>query len=299
MDFYTTTDYREILASALAERCERNSRYSQRAFARDLSIAPHRLSQILRGKQGLSRARAANLAQRMGLRDDEVRDFCDLVDAKHARSASQKQAAARRADQRRVSRKEPSADQGGVPVQDLSLAQFHLIADWYHLAILELAKLPQFSPEPRWIARCLGIQEAEVSIALDRLVQLGLATRNGDGLTFSSDDHAVGKGVPSEAIRIFHRRLIEKSLSALASQAVEDRAFNTSVLAIPRAKIDVLKQRIGAFWQELFVEFGAGNAPPDDVFCIGIQAFHLTDRAVLDEGKRSHRENKKRATTVH
>ena len=81
-------DYRSILKSEFAQRCDRNSGYSLRAFARDLKIHPSRLSAVLNGKKGLSKDSASDVAKILGFAPREAEMFCDLVEATHARSAA-------------------------------------------------------------------------------------------------------------------------------------------------------------------------------------------------------------------
>lgn len=89
-------DYRIILRSELAERCKHNPNYSLRAFARDLGIAPSRVSEILSGKQGLSRKAALSIAERLGLSTEEAEAFADLVDCRHCRTLDGRERARRR-----------------------------------------------------------------------------------------------------------------------------------------------------------------------------------------------------------
>jgi hypothetical protein len=49
-------DYRAFLKSELEERMEKNSSYSLRAFARDLTVSPQMLSLVLNGKKTTSLA---------------------------------------------------------------------------------------------------------------------------------------------------------------------------------------------------------------------------------------------------
>src|SRR4051794_24183987 len=86
-------DYRKFLRLELKSRKQHNLAYSQRAFARDLGIAAHRLSEILQGKQGLSAASGAKIADRLGLSSDEKSYFLDLIRLRHARSNSEKEEA--------------------------------------------------------------------------------------------------------------------------------------------------------------------------------------------------------------
>ena len=48
-------DYRDILSDQFNVRRKVNARYSLRAFARDMSISPSRLSEVISGKGDLSR----------------------------------------------------------------------------------------------------------------------------------------------------------------------------------------------------------------------------------------------------
>src|SRR5689334_22299599 len=70
------TSFATLLRSELAKRCEKNERYSLRAFARDLDIEHATLSQLLRGQRELTAATVDRLARQLGL-DDGLRD--DLI----------------------------------------------------------------------------------------------------------------------------------------------------------------------------------------------------------------------------
>ena len=92
-------DYRDYLKYVLRLRCSRNRHYSQRAFARDIQIVPHRLSQVLRGKQGISRKAALKMSESLNMSESETQYFCDLVDSLHCRSQVGKREALARAIQ--------------------------------------------------------------------------------------------------------------------------------------------------------------------------------------------------------
>ena len=76
--------YRSILKDELLRRIRQNPRYSLRAFARDLRLSPSRLSEVLSGKQGLSRQAAKAITERLGWRGSEAERFIDLVESQHA-----------------------------------------------------------------------------------------------------------------------------------------------------------------------------------------------------------------------
>src|SRR5690348_2524504 len=88
-----TNDYRKFLKEKLEERQQLNSRYSLRAYARDLRISFSRLSQVLRHKQGLSEKSAIAIAKQLKLSQAEADHFCTLVLSADARSKQQRRAA--------------------------------------------------------------------------------------------------------------------------------------------------------------------------------------------------------------
>ena len=100
------TDFRAVLRWELEKRHARNPRYSIRSFARDLSMAPSRLYEVLNGRYGLSRSSAGSAAEKMRLGDEENAHFCDLVEAAHGRSRLSRASAQARIQERQLSQKD-------------------------------------------------------------------------------------------------------------------------------------------------------------------------------------------------
>lgn len=256
--------YRSLLCEALEARVERNPRYSQRAFARDLGLAPHRMSEILRGRQGLSRDRAELVARRLEW-DKAVRsEFCDLVTAVHGRSSAARTAAARRLDKRA-----PRTS----PATKLETSRFKAIGEWHHLALLEVLKVAGSEARPSELAARLELPVAQVRAALGRLIELGLVERKAKGYAVLSDS-IVGGDVPSAAIRGYHSQHLDKAKDALVLQPTETRDFNSLVVALDRRRLPELKHRLGQVVEELNAEFGT-TAAPDAVYSILVHGFRL------------------------
>ena len=62
-------NYRDILREELATRCQANSRYSLRAFARDLGVSHSYISQVLSGKLRLSFRQALRFSEFLDLEE--------------------------------------------------------------------------------------------------------------------------------------------------------------------------------------------------------------------------------------
>jgi uncharacterized protein (TIGR02147 family) len=272
MELFTFENYRDILRQQLAQRCAKNARYSQRAFARDLKIIPNRLSEILNGKQGISRKIATQFATSLGFTKQEQDFFCDLVDREHSRSKVLKVAA----DLRLKSKKTQH------PTFNLSHDRFEVVSEWYHLAIVELSKVKGFQSNAKWIAKCLNVSEAEIKIALERLERLGLIKWIDNKIKPVDDAYFVSPDTSSNAVKSFHRGVIEQGLIALSEQGMDEREFNTTMVAIPKNAIHLAKEKIRTFWFECLKELEQLPNEPEDVYCLAIQFFHPTNRGVLE-----------------
>lgn len=258
------TDYREILRSAYSQRASRNPSYSLRAFARDLGISSSRLSEVLSGRDGLSSEVARRIAVALGLSGEEMRHFCDLSEARHARSRIKREQAQARLCERSLRN----------PSYRLDADSFRLISDWYHFAILELTLTRGFQSDPAWIAEALGIPELLAREAVSRLLRTGLLTER-DGRLVASDDFTdTSSEIPSEAIRRFHQQILEKAIDAIHLQSLEERELGAMVLAIRRDRIPEAKEWVRKVQKEFAARFGE-DVERDEVYVLSTQLFSL------------------------
>jgi len=272
MEIDTRRDYREILRDELTSRCKLNPRYSLRAFARDLEISPSRLSEILGGKQGLSRPAATKIAAKLGYSEAEQHVFCDLVDSVHARSKTSKEVA-----KEKVERYLTDFDH-----LKLRNETFHLISDWYYLPIWELIGIDGFQSHPKWMSRRLGITEVEVVVALERLERFGFIARHEGQYVRVEERLSAPGGIPSEAIRKFHHEMILRAARSVFMQSMDKREINSIVLAIDSTRLPLARKLIQDFWRDFCTKMDLRDSekpvkPKDDVYCLAIQFFGLLE----------------------
>ena len=260
-------DYKVILKEELAARCRQNPRYSLRAFARDLKIAPSRLSEILSGKQGLSRPAAERIAKALGYAPAEIERFCDLVESLHARSRKNR-------DNARVRLK----SQVPSETHQLHLDTFRAISDWYHFGILELINLSDFKSDPKWIGKRLGISEFEVQLALDRLLRLNLITRKGDKLRLTYANPFTPDDIPSDSVKKFHAQILMKAKDAMLLQPVEEREYGAEFIAIDREQLAEAKKALRDFQHKFCKRFSEDAQVKDGLYCLSLQFFDLLER---------------------
>jgi uncharacterized protein (TIGR02147 family) len=264
-----TSDYRMILREELAARCRQNPRYSLRAFARDLKLAPSRLSEILNGKQGMSREVAHRVAITLGYAVSEADRFCDLVEAMHARSRVGRETAKVRLKKHEL----PSEK------FQLQLDAFKAIADWYHFGILELTNVTGFKSDAKWIGKKLGISEFEAQLAIERLARLGLVQWKGDKLRLTHEQGHVPDDIPSDSIKKFHSQILLKAKDALYMQSVEEREFGSEILSIDRSMLPEAKKAIREFSHKFCKKMGEAETK-DGLYCLAVQFFDLGEKGV-------------------
>lgn len=267
MQELASNDYKTILREELASRCRQNPRYSLRAFARDLKLAPSRLSEVLSGKQGLSRAAADKIARSLGYGAGEIERFCDLVESLHARSKRDR-------DSARVRLKKHAVPSATYQVQ---IDVFRVIADWYHFGILELTRFDDFKSDSKWIAKRLGISEFETQLSLERLTRLGLIVTKGGKIKPTEEHGLVPDDIPSESVKKFHGQILAKATEALQFQAQSEREFGSEIIAIDRAQLGEAKKMLRDF-RSRFCKKMDESEVKDGLYCLALQFFDLGDK---------------------
>jgi len=231
-----TDTARNFLLEELNRRTRSNPRYSVRAFARQLKLSPGELSEILRGVRKLSFKKAILVARALGLGAGETQHLVELV---HLQDAA-------------------ASPVGPAPTpaeRQLTLDVFRVVSDWYCFAILNLADTEGFKFNAHWIAKRLGISPTEAGVALERLERVGLLERTGGKLHVCEDLVLSPSGIPSEAVRNYHRDILRKASEAIELQAVEDRDFNGIGFAVDPKYLPEMKKDVRDFQRKLIGKY--------------------------------------------
>lgn len=236
------TEYRIWLQNEYTNRCKRNSRYSIRAFASFLEIDSSSLSQILSGKRKISQKTLDRFTEKLGKPEIEI-EFSQM----------------------------PKTSE----YQMIALDAFTVMSDWYHTVILELIGIPGIDHKPSSIALQLGINQAEVKIALDRLERLELITKKGKTYHRSSGFHTnYSEDITSSAHKKFQSQLIEKALEAIYNCKAEDKDITSITMAIDKNNLPLARKKIKAFRREMAELLE--NGKQTQVYNLGIQLFPLS-----------------------
>lgn len=259
--------YRDFLANELTRRMRANSRYSLRAFARSLKLSPGELSEILRGMRPLTLKSAQRVAEALSLSPGERTHLFELV------------ASGTRALQPKASPTRASSGAALTPMQQkqLSLDLFYLVSDWYCFPILSLAECEGFRSEPRWIAGRLGVSVIEARTAIERLLRLGLLETKSGELKPCPDYVVAGDQVPSEAIRAFHRQILQKALDALDIQPLSEREFTGAGFATDPKHVPEIRRELSRFLDRIVQKYSRGKK--SEVYHLELSLFRLSKPA--------------------
>ena len=259
-------DYRTYLKTELARRCHVNPKYSLRSYAYQLKMSPGQLSRVLQGKKRMSYEKALEVSSILNLKGNKREYFCQLVHFDTAKNLVSKEYIENRLKEIR-----PSKD-----FYSLEGDMFKLISDWYHYAILELIEVKGFKPNPRWIAKKLGISQAEVELAIERLQRLKLLMCDGNQWRKMQSTYVASTDIPNEAFLKFHKQSLERALKSLDSQSVDERHMSSVTFGIDTSKLKEARELIRKFRGDMEKLLTKSNKM--EVYQLAIQLFRATDK---------------------
>jgi uncharacterized protein (TIGR02147 family) len=247
-------DFRLFLQQELVRRCDKNSGYSLRSFARSLGVHHTTLSRLLSGKRALNPKAVQRLCQALKLSPVETNAF--LKGAVERPKASNK-----------------------ARFQDLTLDTFISISEWYHDAILELTHIQGFQGDSKWIAKKLGVTSAEVNVAVKRLERLELLEidSNGQWVDLSRNNTTnITNDITSAALRKLQRKILELSMEALEEVPRTHRDHTSTTFAIDASDLPEIKEMIKKFRFELTSYVQRKNVNPNSVYQLAVSLFPIT-----------------------
>lgn len=236
--------FRILLQDEFVSRQRKNPNYSLRAMASHLKVDQSFLSKVLRGEKRFSLEVIESLGSKLGLSPIEVQNL----------------------------------GSGSPPskYQLLEDDRFHMISDWYHFAILELAKTRGFSFDAKKIAQKLGLHIEETRAAIDRLKRLGfIETVNGKPRLAQPDNSWSTTKRTTEARRALQRKFLQMSLQALDDIEFDLRDHGSLTIAIDKNQLPRIKTRLIEIRKQLGDEFQS-EGHLDEVYQLTISFFPVT-----------------------
>lgn len=246
------------LAQEFSLRKTKNPKYSLRAFANHLNLPASRVSEYISRKRRITLKMADKIADKLNYIPEKREKFFKAVER----------------DLQPIQSTMPARVKAGKLYD-----QFHLICDWFNLAILSLIRTKTFKSNYQWISKRLAISVVEVKSTIERLSRLGLikVEKKDDSelkFTRTSAPITTSKDIPSSAIRIFQKQILAKSILAVDEVPVDMRDISSIVIPFNPKDIDDLKKELSTLRRSLASKYESEDG--EEVYALSVQFFPLT-----------------------
>lgn len=252
--------YLTKLRQELDRRQKKNPALSLRSFANSLSINSSTLSAVLSEKRIPSQKVAKEMAEKICGSEKERQQFI-------------------------------SSTQGGKilkqlminksPDSEITLAasQQHILGEWEHFAILTLCEVADFSSDPIWISKRLGIALARVRKVLKNLEEASIIKYSRDGEIQINRQKGLADAEPV-TLKKASRQSMELGIEKLATESTAHCYFSSITFSLSDSQVEEAQVLIREFRQRFVNVFN--KEKKKHVFKFNLQLFpltHMTDGA--------------------
>jgi len=247
---------RELLSDELDRRSKANPQYSMRSFAMHLGISPSYLLRLLRGNHRISKRTLLKLIERLPIEKPKADYFLSNY-------------------------KKPTRNRAFPTYAELSREQLQVMGHWLHYAILALLDLPEFKPDPNWIAHRLNVTVEAVREAWDLIVRIGMIAQNDQKRWVqTTGPHLSTLAIPgtSKALKNLQLDFLELSKMALMNCPIEERSHSGLTVAFDSRQIDFIKTSINRLRKSLHQRIRKCSKEPDSVYQVSISFFPLSEQ---------------------
>lgn len=254
-------DPRFYVRNEYETRHTRNPSYSWRSYARDLKISPSMLSEFLKGRYGLSRGKALQVAESIRLTSNNADHFVDLLEADFHRGKSQRELARLRVNERM---KNPSTH-----IRRETLAH---ILDWTYFALLEVVGLNKGRIRPEGWTKPFRACAQSLQKSVRKLEDLKLLRQEGDELVPSEEVTIASDQLPAEEMQKLHAQVLTLGQMALADLTPDERETISVFGSIEAKDFPALRRELNDMFLQVLNKYSS-TSKADAVFCFALQAF--------------------------
>lgn len=264
------SDYRTFLSDFYTGRKEKNPNYSHRVFAQQAGLSsPSHLLMIINGSRNLSTKTIPKFVEGLKLKGQEASYFELLIQYNQSENLEQKS---------RYFGEMMAMRSIHKSLHPLEKERFEFLSKWYIVAIYVLVDLKNFDPHPNWIVKKLGgkITPLEAKEALGTLLRLGFLVETEKGLKQAQGAITVPDDTKAVGVYNYHQSMLKLASEALRVLPVPEREAAGVTLAIPKAKLQQIKDRIREFRKEIN-QLASSLEDPTDIYQLNIQFFPLSE----------------------
>ncbi|MEI6833902.1 MAG: TIGR02147 family protein [bacterium] len=268
---YKYLDYRQFLRDMVAYKRSASPVFSLEMLGRRTGcLTKSHISLILSGRRGLTSRRAAALGQALGLVDKELSYYQQLVQFNQAKDDTQ----------REQHLSVMMSHMGRRSGSNLSMDSYRALENWHCLALRELARRPNFDPNPAAISARLKnlLTQTDARRAIKLLIDTRMLVENENGQLVPSMDTARSTDeINSLAIRKYHKSCLDLGKKVIEQEPVEAREFGSINLLLKKEDQPKLKEMIKDFRERILSLAAKDDLTSAKVTQVNIQMFHLSE----------------------
>jgi len=276
-DIYSFDDYREYLKVHYDYLKKKNPRFSYRYFSKIAGLGGQSyLRMIMTGQRNLSQKSVAGFAKAFKFGRNEARFFEALVYYTQAASEEERSRYAEI-----LSGLKPK-----TRVRGIAKDQYEYFTDNIHVVIRELAALPDFQEDVRWISKVLRTHpmSTQVSASLKVLERLGLLVRDQKGrLRHSGKTLKNPPEIPSSEVLNYHRRILTHARDLIMTSPKGEWDLLSITLPMRKQSLSTIMQILKKAVLEIMDHINQGSKQYDEVYQLNMQLFPMTQ--VVKTGK--------------
>lgn len=259
------SDYRDILRQEFLKRREENPDYTLSQFSKDCGLPSNRMSDILNKRYGLSRQSGESVAERINLEEQELELFITSIESEHARSKSVRDLAADKLKKIRFK-----------PDRFYSAEELNGFLNWDDLAVVELMRHPEFNQDLKWLSYKLKKTIHEIKATVNKMIGLGTISKINGVYTVNYDYFATSSHMPSNAIKAYHKQILDITKESIDRNTVEERDISSVSFLCDVKNMNEIKSRIKSFMNDLVADFEEVNDDVD-LHVLNVQFFSPTE----------------------
>jgi uncharacterized protein (TIGR02147 family) len=258
-------DYRQFLKDFYEHEKKSKPWFSYRYMSGRVNLNPGYIVKVFQGKIHLGLKNVLAFADLMALEGIQRDYFTELILFGRAKKQSEIE-----------QRFERLQSIKGIRFRTIADSKSDFFAQWHHMAIRSLMSIRPFDGKNyRALASMLSpritTNEARTSVLL--LEKLGMVVRGEDGFYHVTEQFiSTGDCWTSAVIRNYQKKNIELSAAALDHHPKELRDISSVTMTLPINHIDLIRERVRQFRQELLL-LSQDSKNDDAVVQLNIQLF--------------------------
>lgn len=161
---------------------------------------------------------------------------------------------------------------------NVSTQKYSVLEEWYYLPILDLVACADFSAEPKWIAKRLGLREVVAASAWRKLVDMECVESTVDGWRKVSERILFPNSRIDPLIQKFHIAMMKRAADELLQKREQSDFDRRTVLGATVSSNEKSVQKAKKYLEEAFCMAAEilNEGPADQVYFLGLQSFPLT-----------------------